>query len=495
MCTGRSQIGTRHRQYLYEKGPRSIRGIGIGQLTLALSTQLNLSSQLLTPSHNAATRYLYMDGHITQLPKSPLGVLQAPVRRYIPEVLKDLILSRFPPSNADESVASFFERHVGVRATREMVAGIVVGIYGGNIDQLSMQSCFPAFYDAAKKRKSLVRGLLLNKSPSSLIEGISKDLNLTNEEKEQFLKNIEKVKNNGGMFSFANGIDTLTSALQREHGEYIDTSKKIIGISKSSKNGQIEIEFDQTSISSNSHIDPALESATSASTGRSVRTFNSVISSIPSFELSPLLESVSPRTSSILSEIDFASMAVVSLAFEEKEGQKPIIPGKYLGFGYLVPPIENRSILGVSFDSVVFPSHSHLGENGKSDLNGADYPDSKPTSNLVRVAVMMGGNTSNNSNAVDVMTKSKEELLQIALKALKEDMDVDAVPVATDVLVAKNAIPQYAVGHLERVKAIESQLSVDLPQMVLAGASYYGVSVNDCVSSGVRAAHSALSKL
>jgi oxygen-dependent protoporphyrinogen oxidase len=402
-----------------------------------------------------------MGGRIEKMPTSPLEIFSSPIRRFIPSVLKDLVLRRFPPSNADESVASFFERHLGSRATREMVGGIVVGIYGGNMDQLSMKSCFPTFFDAALNHGSLIRGLLLNPSTPSQVDSLSQTLQLTVQEKAQYLQNIEKVKNNGGMFSFRDGISELVTSMAKGHGDYIDTSVKIARMTRNGKTGKLEICLDSPPSNLTSPDSRSLQ-------------FDRLIASIPSFELAPLLSDISPKASALLSDIEFANMAVVSLAFEEK-GQK-IIPDHLEGFGYLVPPSENRSILGVSFDSVTFPSHSS-------------------GSKLVRMAVMLGGNTTNNPNAIDVTKTSDTDLLATALKTVQEDLGISTAPCSSNVFVAHKAIPQYAVGHQDRMKAIESQLALDLPQLTLSGASYYGVSVNDCVSSGIRAAIQSLRSL
>lgn len=102
---------------------------------------------------------------------------------------------------------------------------------------------------------------------------------------------------------------------------------------------------------------------------------------------------------------------------------------------------------------------------------------------------MIGGDPTNNPNAIDLSKiTNPDDLIAIARRHLQEDIGIFSDPISVDVSIARKAIPQYTVGHLERVAQIEASLKQDAPNIHLAGASYYGVSVNDCVASGFKAA-------
>lgn len=320
------------------------------------------------------------------------------------------------------------------------------------MDKLSIAACFPTLVEAARAQNdSLMRGLLLGGSNKSkeLVDQAARALHMDQTERKHFEETVAQCRKNGA-FNFDEGMALLPSTLAALHQQHIETEATITGISKTSTSG--------------------LDILVRDSQGRTstAQNLGHIICSLPAHELAPLLRDISPKASLLLSEIEFIDMAVVSLAYEEQAGQQ-IIPTELKGFGYLVPPLENRGILGVAFDSITFPVHS------------------KP--NVVRMAVMIGGDPTNNPNAIDLSKiTNPDDLIAIARRHLQEDIGIFSDPISVDVSIARKAIPQYTVGHLERVAQIEASLKQDAPNIHLAGASYYGVSVNDCVASGFKAA-------
>lgn len=454
-ATGSRQYGPKGAVHMFEKGPRSIRGAAAGHVTLGLVTQAGLAPKLLSPTSQAGKRLVYMHGRIVKIPATLSEAVRSPILPYLPRFAWDFILTRSPTSTKDESIGDYMRRHVGAAVTRDIVAGVVVGIYGGNVERLSMKSCFGHFYEAALRRGSFVRGLLLSNPSPSFVDEVATALQMSEAERTHYEETVARVKSARGMFSFeGGGVESLARQLHEMHRSDIELDSSLIGISS-------------TTSKLNLHLG-------NASGAERVVQVDRAIAALPSFALSPAIASLSPKASKLLSEIEFVHMALVSLAFEQPAGQELIKP-EHQGFGYLISPAENRPILGISFDSLTFPTVS-----GPS---------------LVRMCVMIGGDLTNNAQSVDVTKASNETLLSIALEAVRKDLQITVPPVSADVFVAKDAIPQYTVGHAERVKAIESYLEKDVPLLTLSGASYYGVSVNDCTFSGMKAALSTVAKL
>jgi oxygen-dependent protoporphyrinogen oxidase len=453
MDTSSKSFGQSGGVHMFEKGPRSMRAAEKGEASLVLISQVpNLPSRLVSSSEVSSTRLLYLNGQVTPLPSSLLGLVSSPVtRKFIPVGINNFFANR-APLHQDESIASFFEAHMGKEFTREILAGVVVGIFGGSIDKLSINACFPSISRVGRDYGSLVRGFLLKSKVEGISKRIMKDLACTDEERRAYEALHQKVWAARGVFTFEGGVQAFPQGLASMHSKDIVTSGNLVDLDVDARGG---MQFMCEGSNSPIHLDSA-------------------VSAIPAFELSKILRKSSPTASGLLSEIEYVNMAVVSAAFEEKPGSK-IIPNDKLGFGYLVPPKANKSILGVSFDSITFPD--------------ASQP------NLVRMAIMIGGDLSNNAKACDVSTASHESLLKTAIQSLREDLGITADPVSTSVNVALNAIPQYTVGHLERVEKIRATLAKDLPHLHIAGASYDGVGINDCVVSGIDAAVAALSKL
>lgn len=166
--------------------------------------------------------------------------------------------------------------------------------------------------------------------------------------------------------------------------------------------------------------------------------FDHVISTLPAYALARLL---APGTlSGLLLQIPFVSVGVVHLAYK-----KPI--NTYQGFGYLVSSSEKEDILGVIFDSSVFPEH-----------NG-NYP-----------------------TRLTVMTSRSEGLEKVALLAVAKHLQIDEAPSFIHSYVAKNCIPQYPVGFHHLLQEI-NKAKEEFPELSLLGTSFYGVSVNQTIEA------------
>lgn len=87
----------------------------------------------------------------------------------------------------------------------------------------------------------------------------------------------------------------------------------------------------------------------------------------------------------------------------------------------------------------------------------------------------------------EVVSLSDEEITDIALKDLNKTMNITQKPEFTVITRWKNAMPQYSVGHKQRMETIESELAHHLPGVYLAGGSYKGIGVPDCIDQGEEA--------
>jgi len=132
------------------------------------------------------------------------------------------------------------------------------------------------------------------------------------------------------------------------------------------------------------------------------------------------------------------------------------------GFGAVVPAIEGRSILAVSFLSVKFPRRAPAGTA------------------LMRVFV--GGATQ--ANLFDLDDDELKALVRAELGSL---LGVSGDPLLIEVARHPRAMPQYTLGHLDRVEAIRRREALH-PGLVLAGNAFQGVGIPDCVRSGQAAA-------
>jgi oxygen-dependent protoporphyrinogen oxidase len=177
-----------------------------------------------------------------------------------------------------------------------------------------------------------------------------------------------------------------------------------------------------------------------------------------------LLRYVDPALATLLGEIAYASSATITLGYHRGD-----IPHALDGFGFVVPRTEGRAVLACTFSSVKYPGRAPAGRT------------------LLRCFV--GGALNEGALAAADAT-----LLASVRDELRQALGISAEPLLTRVHRWPKAMPQYHVGHLGRVEAIE-QCAAALPGLHLAGGAYRGVGIADCVRSGEAAAERALGGL
>lgn len=175
-----------------------------------------------------------------------------------------------------------------------------------------------------------------------------------------------------------------------------------------------------------------------------------------------LLRAIDGGLSQELTGIQYASAAVPVFGYRRDQITHPLD-----GFGFVVPFVEKRQILSGSFTSIKFPGRA---------------PDDS-----VLFRVFIGG-----ACQEELMSLSDEELYSIAERELAELLGIRGEPQIRELVRWNQAMPQYHLGHLDRVARIE-QMASHLPAFALAGNAYRGVGIPFCVRSGELAAEAVCS--
>jgi protoporphyrinogen/coproporphyrinogen III oxidase len=189
----------------------------------------------------------------------------------------------------------------------------------------------------------------------------------------------------------------------------------------------------------------------------SAATADGVIIATESHQAGRMLRYTDPALSHLLDGIAYASSATVTLGWRRAD-----IPPPLAGFGFVVPQVERRPIIACTFSSVKYPGRA---------------PDGFA---LLRVFV---GGALNEA----VLDGDDETLGRVARAELAELLGIQAPPLFSRVSRYPRAMPQYHVGHLALVEAIEGCLRAHRG-LGLAGGAYRGVGIADCVRSGEDAA-------
>lgn len=167
-----------------------------------------------------------------------------------------------------------------------------------------------------------------------------------------------------------------------------------------------------------------------------------------------LLRQLDAEAAALLDAVPYAPMAVVTLGFGPGAGGRPLG-----GFGMLLPRIEGRPTLGALFSSSLFEGRAPAGHK--------------------LITAFIGGRR--NPSAPDL---DDETLLGLVSKDLADLLGLDAPPLRWNLRRWPAAIPQYEIGHLERLDRLDSRLAA-LPGLYLTGNWRGGIGVVDCLNNGL----------
>lgn len=242
--------------------------------------------------------------------------------------------------------------------------------------------------------------------------------------------------------TFKDGMSSLTDALANK----LDSNKVLLGcvLTKVERlsDGRYQLSFEDR--------EPVVADA--------------VILTAPSHEAAKVVDTLDQEITENLAKIPQATSATVSLAFKRSELQ-------YLdSYGLLVPLSENRKIHAATFSS------------SKWDFR-------TPSDEYVLIRAFVGG-----ARHQELVHLNDEELLEIVLGELKDIMKLKSQPLTHKIFRWVKGMPQYTIGHLDRVATIEARSEAN-PGLYVVGGSYRGVGVPDCVNVGTQAAEKAITYL
>jgi oxygen-dependent protoporphyrinogen oxidase len=188
---------------------------------------------------------------------------------------------------------------------------------------------------------------------------------------------------------------------------------------------------------------------------------DAVILAVPARPAGRLLAGVPGASAAVAAfgEIDYASMAIVTLAYP-RSAFPGGGPGQLGWSGYLVPAVDGRAVKAVTFSTVKWP---HLAEVSSARME------------IVRCSVGRIGEEA-------LLQGADDDLARIAAAELAEATGVRGVPAATRVTRWGGALPQYTVGHLDRVARIRAAVAAQ-PGLAVCGAAYDGVGIPACVAT------------
>jgi protoporphyrinogen/coproporphyrinogen III oxidase len=349
-----------------------------------------------------------------------------------------------PPTarDGDVPVAAFVAARFGAEVVDRLVDPLLGGVYAGRSCDLSFDATMPALAAASRRYRSLA------------------------EAAGSLLPPAGGTRSGGSVFtSLAGGLGQLPAVLAKASGAEVRTATMTRALSPAPGTRDAPA------------AGPLWRLAVGSAAAEELIDADAVILAVPARPAARLLAGVPGASAAVTAfgEISYASMAIVTLAYP-----RSAFPGAFSGApagsglaalgwsGYLVPAVDGRAVKAVTFSSVKWP---HLAQ--------ATAPGAEPLE-IVRCSVGRIGEET-------LLQRADEELAALAAAELAAATGVHGAPAAHRITRWGGALPQYTVGHLDRVARIRAAVAAQ-PGLAVCGAAYEGVGIPACVATARTAA-------
>ncbi|GBG96289.1 protoporphyrinogen oxidase [Lactococcus termiticola] len=407
--------------YIIERGPDSFLARKTAMVDLA--REVGMDDKLVNNATGSA--FIYLNGKLHPIPAgSIMGIPTNEETFQASELFTDAAKARAKedltieksPAGIDQSMGQFFRRRLGDEVVENLIEPLLSGVYGGDLDTMSLISTYPQFYEVEQKYGNLIDGM-----------------------KKQAAENAKNTPYQGqkkGMFlNFNTGLESLVDAIEAAlPAENIMKSTAVNSIAEgyelSLSNGEIL------------HAD-------------------SIILTTP-HEVSVKLLGEHGIMKDEFEDVPSTSVVTISMAFPAEALKEDID-----GTGFLVSRNADFSITACTW---IHKKWAHSTPEGKIVLRAfLGKPGDERYTKL-----------------------SDEEITRLALRDLGQIMELNGEPEFVEISRLDDSMPQYTVGHKERLAKVRQDLADKMPGVFIAGMSYDGIGLPDNVVAGREAEKLAL---
>ena len=398
--------------YILERGPNTSALSNVPLFDLIKGS--GLEGDLQFPPPSSRNRFIIREGKLTALPAGPMSLLttQAFSSRAKLRLIREPFIAR--GTDRDETVGDFFARRFGPEIADYAVKPFISGIYAGDADLLAMRAAFPGVWDVEQNFGSVITGFI-KRARKQKREGTRKP----------------KPPHSGKIFTFTDGLSMLPSALHTLMADDIVT-------------GATDIRFERDGSSAVVSWQQNGQSHTE-STAR-------VVISTPAYAAAEILRPHDARLADSLASIAYAPVCIAHLGYKREQ-----VAHSLDGFGFLVPPRENRDVLGGLFSSTMFPHRA-------------------PDGHILLTVFMVG------MRRPELMKLDDTAMLATATREIGAMLGASGTPSLQVLTRIQRAIPQYTAAYakvLEQEEAFERTT----PNVIVCSSFKGGISVGDCVQS------------
>ncbi|MEU0207180.1 protoporphyrinogen oxidase [Streptomyces canus] len=385
---------------------------------VALAREVGLDDRLQPPA--TATASIWTRGALRPMPKGHVmgvpgtaealaGVLS---EEGLARIEQDAELPRTEVGD-DVAVGAYVAARLGREVVDRLIEPLLGGVYAGDAYRISMRSAVPQLFQVARTHTSLTEGV------------------------REIQARMAANQQTGPVFmGIEGGVGTLPPAVAdsvRARGGEIVTGAPVTELRREPSGGWRVVAADRVL-----HAD-------------------AVIVAAPAPAAAGLLRAEAPEAATELDTVEYASMALVTLAYRRSETALPA------GSGFLVPPVDGRTIKASTFASQKW----------------GWIADENPDVVVLRTSVGRYGETK-------ILERDDTALVDVSRHDLREATGLDATPLETRVTRWTDGLPQYPVGHHARVARIREHVA-KLPGLAVCGAQYDGVGIPACIASAYAA--------
>ncbi|MEU0341581.1 protoporphyrinogen oxidase [Streptomyces bobili] len=386
---------------------------------VALAREAGLAGRLRPPATASASIWTrgalhpMPKGHVMGVPGTAAALAGVLSDEGLARIARDADLPRTEVGE-DVAVGEFVAARLGREVVDRLVEPLLGGVYAGDAYRISMRSAVPQLFQAARTHRSLTEAVRDIQAEAA-----------ANQQTGPVFMGIE-----GGVGS----LPLAVAASVEARGGEIRTRSSVSALRREPAGGW------------------------RVTVGDRILHADGVIVAAPAPVAAALLAAESPEAAAELRAVEYASMALVTLAYR-RSGTAALPDGS----GFLVPPVDGRTIKASTFASRKW-----------GWIAGQD-----PDVAVVRTSVGRHGETA-------ILERSDAELVDVSRHDLKAATGLDATPLETRVTRWTDGLPQYPVGHHARVARIREHVG-KLPGLAVCGAAYDGVGIPACIASAYAA--------
>ncbi|MEU6218705.1 protoporphyrinogen oxidase [Streptomyces sp. NPDC047022] len=386
---------------------------------VGLAREVGLAERLRTPATASASIWTrgalrpMPKGHVMGVPGTASALTGVLSDEGLRRIERDTELPRTEVGD-DVAVGEYVAARLGREVVDRLVEPLLGGVYAGDAYRISLRSAVPQLFQAARTHDSLTEAV-----------------------REIQTKAAAAPQAAGPVFmGIEGGVAQLPLAVAqsvRARGGEILLGTRADGLRRTAEGWEV------------------------TAGGRLIEA-DAVIVAAPAQEAARLLRPASPGAAAGLDTVEYASMALVTLAYRAAGTTLPD------GSGFLVPPVDGHTIKASTFAS----------------RKWGWIADEDPDVVVLRTSVGRYGET-------EVLGREDADLVAVSRHDLREATGLAAAPLETRVTRWTDGLPQYPVGHHARVARIRAEVA-KLPGLAVCGAAYDGVGIPACIASAYAAA-------